>query len=360
MKLSIWNKLTGKSDTRAEGRGEAPPRAGAERPRTPRISGTLSSLLEARRPGAIQRRGCLEMIPLHGSAVEEGAYAPPESALRLDKAVDYGRLVFRNRRRRPTIIPLHLGYMQRGVQNHAMCVSWVLQGQRTETFTDACCIQEAQGGYMREVEQRFIVLPHPLRRQAYDRRGQEDYSKLWDAIERFNTALGLKGRGHLDELKQHRQAELLRTVYHLEREEGQTGAVFLCGGEVVGLELAPDATFYAELHRPLVMYTYAPLRLLEQGLGSTARSLSGEMDVGDVESAAELRDAYDRLWDRRRAAVEDFLQRLGDQALGASRFRADGDHLVLDLQAGPLLGQGVLLAQRPAYVSLFNGEVLTI
>jgi hypothetical protein len=337
MKLSIWNRLTAD--------------AGA------RVRGELASLLEGRRPGVIQRRGCLEMIPLFGSAVVEGVYAPPESALRLDKAVDYGRLVFRNRRRRPTIIPLHLGYMQRGVQNHAMCVSWVLPGHRTETFNDACCIQEAQGGYMRDVEQRFIVLPHPLRRQAYEKRGQEDYSKLWEAIERFNRALGLKGRGHLDELKQHRQAELLRTVYHLEREEGQTGAVFLCGGEVVGLELAPDAAFYAELHRPLVMYTYAPLRLL----GDTSpASLSPDMPVEEVESAAELRDAYDRCWELRRRTVSDCLQRLADRTLGASRFRADGDHLVLDLQAGPLMGQAVLLAQKPAYVSLFNGEVMTI
>ncbi|WP_141698917.1 hypothetical protein [Candidatus Marithrix sp. Canyon 246] len=63
-------------------------------------------------------------------------------------------------------------------------------------------------------DERFIILPQPLRAKALALRGEENYSKLWGDITNFNKQVGLKERGHLDELKRAYQPELLQTVYH--------------------------------------------------------------------------------------------------------------------------------------------------
>jgi len=173
-----------------------------------------ADLLLERECGTAVRWEHLEMIPLFKGPGIPGQFAPPENALRLAKVTDYGEMVLENRHKLPTIVPLHLGYFQNAAQNHAMCVSAILEPKESREFKDACCIQEAQGGYIHGADERFIILPQPLRDKALALRGVKDYAKLWDDISRFNHQLGLKQRGHLDELKRAYQPALLETVYH--------------------------------------------------------------------------------------------------------------------------------------------------
>ena len=237
MKLNIWKKNTQTNTA------------------TQTAENQLERFFESRVIGQPVRYGHLEMIPIFGAACAADAYAAPETALKLTNVRTYGEMHLKNTAEvLPTIVPLHLGYFQQGAQNHAMCTAWILTAQEEKLFTDACCIQQAQGGYIKNSDDRFIVLPHNLRNKAFELKGQNGYSKLWNAIAKFNQAVGLKNRGHLDELKQAFQPQLLQTTYHLEPQSGQTGAIFLCNDTVVGIELAPDANYWAELHNPLVTY----------------------------------------------------------------------------------------------------------
>ncbi len=313
---------------------------------------SLGNLLNKRECGSAVRWGHLEMIPLFGSSTAAGSFAAPEGAIRLMKVTHYGQMILENQAKLPTIVPLHLGYFQNAAQNHAMCVSALLDAGESREFKDACCIQAAQGGYIQEADERFIILPQPLRNKALALRGEENYSKLWGDISSFNKSLGLKNRGHLDELKRAYQPELLRTLYHLEASPEQTGAVFLCNNTVVGIELAPDANFWNDLHRPLVMYCYAPLRLIKELAGIkawTGETLAIEKPTGinDIESA------WIELVARRQERINGLMNQL--KALPIKNMKIDqelGQNQLLTIDIDNFVGQIVLQDNQAAYVSL--------
>lgn len=313
---------------------------------------SLGDLLEKRECGRAVRWGHLEMIPLFGSSSVAGSFAAPEGAIRLTKVTHYGQMILENQAKLPTIVPLHLGYFQNAAQNHAMCVSALLNPGESREFKDACCIQAAEGGYIQEADERFIILPQPLRDKALALRGEENYSKLWGDISSFNKTLGLKNRGHLDELKRAYQPELLRTVYHLEAYPEQTGAVFLCNNTVVGIELAPDASFWNDLHRPLVMYCYAPLRLINDVAGIEA--WAGEtLAVGEPKGINDIESAWTELVARRQKRINGLMNQL--KALPIKNLKIDqeqGKNQLLSIDVGNFVGQIVLQDNKAAYVSL--------
>jgi len=170
-----------------------------------------ADLLLERECGTAVRWEHLEMIPLFKGPGIPGQFAPPENALRLAKVTDYGEMVLENRHKLPTIVPLHLGYFQNAAQKIMRCVfppSWnqknpenlkmpvVFKKRRAVIFTEPMSVLLFCLNHY-----GFIILPQPLRDKALALRGVKDYAKLWDDISRFNHQLGLKQRGHLDELK---------------------------------------------------------------------------------------------------------------------------------------------------------------
>lgn len=330
MKLDIWKR---------KGRGG------------PASLATLGGFLAGREMGASLRAGHLEMIPLFGTCLDRGVYSPPESSLGLTQVTHYGSMILKNASRRPTIVPLHLGYFQKAAQNHAMCRSWVLEGGEKQLFEDAACIQEAQGGYIASADERFIILPLPLRAQAFALRGTRSYGKLWNDISRFNSRLGLKRRGHLDEFKQARQPDLLRIAYQLEPQENQTGAIFLLNGKVAGIELAPDREYWRELHLPLVMYCYAPLGMIEDHAGREPRT-GLELEVAGVEDIAELECRLADLRQQRKDRTRELWNRLAALPVSMEGSQTNGHHRLLDVGANGFSGQAVLFKQAPSYLSL--------
>lgn len=340
MKMNLWKKLTDSEDTLAK-------------------ENQLGRLLKDRKVGQPLRYGHLGMIPLFGSECGTGHYALPETALSLTKVTNYGQMILKNSGGRPAIVPLNLGYFQLGAQNHAMCTSWVLSAGEEKEFKDACCIQASQGGYIKESDDRFIVLPHSLRKVALELKGKEEYGKLWKSISTFNTQLGLKERGHLDELKQAFQPELLQTVYHLEPQPHQTGAIFLLNGEVVGIELAPDAAFWAELHTPLVMYCYAPLRLIEAQ--ANRQPTEGEvLDINGLTSLEALKSRYEALQQKRVRAAETTLTELGEVVYNSQKEQQNNANRLFTVKAGAFAGQMVMKGNQVAYASLFNEKLAMV
>ncbi len=319
----------------------------------------LGYLLKDRTMGQPIRFGRLSMIPLFGAAIPAGNYAAPQTSLTLAKVTDYGKMVLVNKSKLPAILPLHIGYFQQGAQNHAMCTSYILKGEEQKEFKDACCIQEAQGGYIKEQDDRFIVLPHPLRNAALHLIGKEEYGKLWKHISKFNTQLNLKERGHLDELKQAYQPELLQTSYHLEPQVGQTGAIFLCENEVLGIELAPDAAFYAELHMPLVIYGYAPLRLMLD-IADTPKTKGQQLDIHNLKDLNDLHARYQTVKNDRMNTAKNTRAELEKMSLDIQPIQEEGNHRLVGVKAGDFAGQAVYLKSEPAYVSMFNTQAWTI
>lgn len=120
----------------------------------------------ARRVGTPQRSGPLTVLPLVGEAVDGDRFVPPLTGMKLSRVAGYGKVEMECLRRADDhigIVPLHIGYIQDGAQNHALCRYGLLAGGQKRMFEDACCVQQAQGGYLEGREQWFFILPLALR-----------------------------------------------------------------------------------------------------------------------------------------------------------------------------------------------------
>jgi hypothetical protein len=220
--------------------------------------------LSEQRFGVPQRSGALTMLPVFGPD-HAGAFAPPLSGLKLEGVRGYGSVVLGNPGLRGVaIVPLHIGYIQDQAQNHALCRSLFLAPGQKLQVDDACCVQQAQGGYLEAREQWFFVLPLLLRAEALRLRGEKNYGKLWSAIAGLNARFGLVDRGHLEQIICGKRALLTQYQSRFELLPGQTGALFFLRDRLVGVEITPNPDYLRELWAPLVCFCYGAAALFDE------------------------------------------------------------------------------------------------
>ena len=220
--------------------------------------------LSTYRFGMPQQSGAMTVLPVFGCD-NDGRFVAPLSGLKLSQVRGYGNMELSNPAETGiAIAPLHMGYIQDRAQNHALCRSAFIAAGQKLMFEDACCVQAAQGGYLEGREQWFFILPLPLREEALELRGKEDYSKLWDAISRLNEQFGLPNRGHLEQILSRKRAFLTQYQSRLELLPHQTGAVFFIGDKLAGVEIAPSAAYFQELWMPLVCFCYGVAAMYQE------------------------------------------------------------------------------------------------
>lgn len=298
--------------------------------------------------GQPQQAGALTVVPLFGPQVQ--GFAAPRTSLKLSRVEGYGNMELENR---PdggiAIVPLHIGYIQKGAQNHAMCRSAFLAPGQKVMFRDACCVQASQGGYLEERDQWFFILPLWLREKALELRGQPGYSKLWEHISSFNQRFGRQAHGHVEEVIGNDRAQLNRYASRLELSAGQTGALFFLRDTLVGVEIAPDEAAFAELWPALVCFCYGTEAHLDDLHGvpaATAPALAGDSLEALRHSLAARRSA-------RQGRLVDALASLGQQG-----FELTEEERLLDLRLSTaagrdMVGQLVHQGDRLVSASLF-------
>jgi len=311
--------------------------------------------------GPLQRSGPMTVAPLFG-APAPGRFLPPLSGLKLSRVAGYGnvelecRPTSRPQGERPdqtskkgggvAIVPLHIGYIQDQAQNHALCGSGLMCAGQKRMFDDACCVQQAQGGYLEGRDQWFFILPLSLRHTALELRGRKGYNKLWPAIGELSKRLGFEQRGHLEPIVCGQRYYLTQYASRFELLPGQVGALFFIDDKLVGFELAPDEAFFAELWMPLVCFCYGVGAMPREAKRPapaapfSARSLAGLRD----ELAASRRRTEAKIWD-------------GLAALGPEPHERHEEERLLDLELVTVIGQrfsGQLVEQdgRTVYASL--------
>ncbi|MFE3192708.1 ARPP-1 family domain-containing protein [Nocardia sp. NPDC059240] len=295
------------------------------------------------RLGLPQVAGALTMVPVHGP--ERPGIVPPRSGLKLNRVVGYGNVELHNGAPSGVaIVPLHIGYIQEGAQNHALCSAALMGAGETRLFEDACCVQAAQGGYLQGRDQWFFVLPVELRAKALALRGKPGYSKLWQDISTVNGRYGLPARGHLEQILTRKRAVLTQFRSRLELLPGQLGALFFVGEKFAGLEIAPDPRFFAEMWMPLVCFAY--------GVAAwRAEPPRPEPESFAVRDLAELRAELTR-------SREHHIERLGSWMPADTAMNTVEQERYLDLRlhtltGAQLAGQVVTEHDRPIYASLF-------
>ncbi|MET7426707.1 DUF6569 family protein [Dactylosporangium sp. NPDC005555] len=297
--------------------------------------------------GPPQRAGALSMVPVFGPSYP--GIAPPRSGLKLSRVVTYGQVELTNPAASGVaIVPLHVGYIQDSAQNHALCRSAFIAAGQTLRFDDACCVQESQGGYLSERDQWFFVLPVELRPAALRLRGTSQYSKLWGDIARFNGSHGLPARGHLEQVLTRKRAVLTQYQSRLELLDGQVGALFFVGGELAGVEIAPDPVYFAEVWTALVCFAYGP--------AAWSHALSTSEPAAEPCAAGSLDEVRTGLRRRRQSVADEvgaWLERASwrpDSLVEEDRYLG----LRLSTVDGPAVGgQVVTDGSRLVYASLF-------
>ncbi|MEC3952702.1 DUF6569 family protein [Nocardia sp. CDC153] len=295
------------------------------------------------RLGVPQVAGALTMVPVHGP--ERPGIVPPRSGLKLNRVVGYGSVELHNGAGAGVaIVPSHIGYIQEGAQNHALCSAALMGAGETRLFEDACCVQAAQGGYLQGRDQWFFVLPVELRAKALALRGQPGYSKLWQDISAVNNRYGLPARGHLEQILTRKRAVLTQFRSRLELLPGQLGAVFFVGEKFAGLEIAPDPRYFAEMWMPLVCFAY--------GVAAwRAEPTRPDAEPFEVNDLAGLRAELDRARDRHAESLRDRMP--ADTEMYSVEQERYLDLRLHTLTGVELAGQVVTEHDRPIYASLF-------
>jgi hypothetical protein len=286
------------------------------------------------------------MVPVFGPAYP--GIAPPRTGIKLARVDGYGRVVLANPSTSGVaIVPLHIGYIQDGAQNHALCRSAFLAAGQELLFADACCVQASQGGYLAGRDQWFFLLPVELRGAAQDLTGVENYSKLWSAIAVLNRRYGLPGRGHLEQVLTRMRSVLTQFQSRLEPQPGQIGALFLVAGRLAGVEIAPDPRYFAELWMALACFAYGPAAW-------HAAQPEPAVEPYQVSTVDELRAALDA---DRRVVVEDVRGALADPAWQDVERTEQERYLDLRLStvsSAGVGGQVVSDGDRLVYASLYS------
>ncbi len=311
--------------------------------------------------GRAQSSGAMTVLPLFGT--EHAGFVSPSKGVRLARVHTYGDVELscpaevRTSTDDLAIVPLHMGFIQHGAQNHALCGSALIEPGKTVRFTDARCVQAAQGGLMEGRDQWFFVLPLGLRATALGQIGQTGYNNLWSAIEELNVSFGLPKRGHLEQLLTKQRATLTQFRSRFECLAGQTGALFFVGDRLAGIEIAPTASYFQDIWMPLISFAYGIAAYgIERNEDATPYA-NGEPFAG-VGSLPEIRSALQET----RAERDDTLATI----ISASAAGLSGIYrktVFLHIKTGTVLqtvtaagfaGQIVRRNDEAVYVSLFR------
>jgi hypothetical protein len=299
-----------------------------------------------------QTSGVMTVLPLCRPDCE-GDFSAPLSGLKLAGVKGYGNVVLQNYAPSGvSIVPLHVGYIQDQAQNHALCRSAFIGAGQSMTFNDACCVQQSQGGYLKEADQWFFILPLPLRQKALELSGVVSYGKLWGAIAHLNQKFGMDSRGHLEQLICRRRPYLTQYASRFELVQGQVGALFFLKGNLAGVEVAPTARYFRETWFPLVCFCYGPAAMLLE-TGNGAQHYDEPLSGSSLETLRKSLQASRRERSMRIAAsLEDAF---------AERMETESTDKYLSLQLATVKGkrysgQVVRDQNRLVYASVFLNE----
>ena len=222
------------------------------------MSFTVEHILKGTGLGPMQSVGQMQVIPVLGA--DDPTVAPLELEV---STQGYGTVLLRNVSDLPTIVPPGAGWVvSHKAQDHALGGGSFLRPQEHKAVDTAMCIQQSQGGYIPNAKHALSILPAVLRPQALAMRKVVGYSKLWDALTRLNVAYGVRtAGGSLAAFLQSFGRQLDEFVAEFELVPRQIGAIVLVSGEVVGIERAPSAAYFAAVWSPLVRLCYGSLAL---------------------------------------------------------------------------------------------------
>ena len=305
--------------------------------------------------GPVQSVDEMTVIPLIGE--NRGDVASPQ-ALKFERTSNYGSMMFSNDDSKPAIVPAN--YMIRGkdAQDHAMSGSGVVMGKTSQTFNNACCIEETQGGYLSEIDNDEDILPCELRKDllAYGKRSEVHYGKLWASIKTWMRGLSLTRRrgdsAHLrdfyDDAEVHSALEDFAAEF--EPVEGQVGAIIMINGTPIGLELMPTSDHWDAYWQQLIRGCYGAELVRMKMLGKVKPSTLILPDIPTSASPDEVKKILEGFVEHLQKEVIPIIKNIKIENTQAITMDGNLETHLLTTKSGG--GDLILQDSEPIYLSL--------
>jgi hypothetical protein len=330
---------------------------------------TISEILRGLVPGRLQSVGLMQVIPLtctDPDLFDQDLVSPmhnydaQSSNVRVTSGTTgYGAMQFKNPTDKVLLVPCHVGYVTKHAsQDHAMATSGLVAAKKEKIFENAMCIQQRQGGLIPLEQHKMLILPYSLRECALAKRSSNEFSRLWEDIDDFNKTLGIATRGgHLEYFMDAFKEELDQFVAEFEIVPGQTGAIILVNGSVVGVERAPSPKFWSEVWDALIRECYGSLAIevsRKTGNRLPPPSTRTAIDLQQINTLDDLEKELQRADCDAEARVKTIVRDLLEDPF---KTKNEGDlnrYNLMTLENGQFNGQVVRESQRVVYASLFT------
>jgi hypothetical protein len=318
----------------------------------------VRDLLHGCEVGRLQSVGSMQVVPLV-SERHDDRFVAPAGAARVSTS-GYGNLVFNNDADQPLLVPAGATYIvEQAAQNHALPHAGCVKARAVKRYETAVCVQQGQGGYIREGRHPMMLLPCPLRARAHAVRRQVNFGRLWPAIAEFNRRAGLPDhgfRGHLEFFFQKFKDDLDTFVAQFEPVDNQVGAVVLIGDRVAGVERTPGPGYFRSVWRPLIRECYGSLAVLEAARRAAPVPPRTRVPLRRAASVADLRAALKEAEAEESRRVRTLLDGVLDVDLERQLEEVVVDCAIEALGDAPFVGQMLRVADRVVYASLVAAE----
>lgn len=304
--------------------------------------------------GNVQSVNEMSIVPILGA--ERGNVAKPK-CLQFRATTSYGKMVFENTDPdKEAIVPSNMMIRGRGAQDHAMAGSGVVMKKSERTFSNACCIESSQGGYLSAQGNETDILPIELRKDFIDKsfRNRNDYGKLWPKITSWLRGLSLScgGSAHLRYFYDTPDVKTALEDFAAEFEpvDNQIGAIVMFSGVPVGIEIMPSSEHWDSYWKLLIRGCYGAELIRLKMLNKIKPSTLILPDIPKGSSPQQVQDIMVQFTQHLRTEILPLLENI--ELKGQNIISKDGA-LQTSLLETPS-GGGDLITQNnvPIYLSL--------
>jgi len=302
--------------------------------------------------GRVQSVDEMIVVPLVGP--DRGHIASPDH-LQFRETTNYGTMVFENDDTDdPAIVPTNIMERKKGGQDHAMAGSGIVPALQSQSFNNACCIEETQGGFLHGHGEED-VLPIALRKAlvSASKRNQSSYNKLWPDIKKWLRGVVSTSRAHLTFFYDDKEfkTELEKFAAEFEPVENQIGAVIMFSGVPVGIEIMPTAEHWGAYWQQLIRGCYGSELLRLKKLGKVKPSA---LILPEIPDGANEDDVEQILADFSKNIQQNIIPLLENINISNSTEIQQGENVRTVLLKTDSGGGGDIIDQdsKPVYLSL--------
>lgn len=296
----------------------------------------------------------MTVYPIVGPSHEE--IAKPHT-LKFKRTSNYGTMVFENDdTERPAIVPSNLMARGPSAQDHAMSGAGIVEKNKSQTFTNACCIQQRQGGLLSEKDIEHDILPIGLRKAFLDPkfRNETNMSRLWPSIDAWLRGMKLKehGAAHLRYFYGDPEVRKQLEDFSAEFEPmgNQIGAIILFCGVPVGIEIMPSVEHWMAYWKYLIRGCYGA-ELLR--LKMTNQLKSSILELPQIPSGSNAQDVETFLDGYVQDVTKSIVPTLDSLNVISKKIMSHRANMSVDLlQVGNGGGDLIKYVDTPVYLSV--------